>query len=120
MGEEFRSLQRRLGITTIYVTHDQEEAMALSDRIVLMSSGRVVQSGPPEALYRRPVDRGAAAFFGSPNFLPGRVESCTELGDGYEIRFESPLGAGRCRAASAIARGNPIDIVVRPEDVSVQ
>ncbi len=120
MGEEFRSLQRRLGITTIYVTHDQEEAMALSDRIVLMSAGRVVQSGTPETLYRCPVDRGAAAFFGSPNFLGGRAEDCTALADGYAIRFDSPLGPGRCRSAFPVAPGDPIEVVVRPEDLSVR
>jgi len=54
MGEEFRTLQRRLGITTLYVTHDQEEAMALSDRIVVMQRGRILQIGTPETVYRRP------------------------------------------------------------------
>src|SRR5690606_33603883 len=119
MGEEFRSLQRRLGITTIYVTHDQEEAMALSDRIVLMNAGRVLQTGAPEQLYRRPVDRAAATFFGSPNFLRGRVTACVESRDGAAITFESPLGSGRCASPGVIRPGEAFDIVVRPEDLWV-
>src|SRR6478736_555836 len=54
MGDEFRSLQKRLGITTLYVTHDQDEAMALSDRVVLMRSGKILQVGPPQDIYQRP------------------------------------------------------------------
>ncbi|MBV8394009.1 MAG: ABC transporter ATP-binding protein, partial [Alphaproteobacteria bacterium] len=60
MGEEFRALQRRLGITTLYVTHDQEEAMALSDRVVVMQRGRIQQIGTPEQVYRRPASREVA------------------------------------------------------------
>ena len=72
-GDEFRALQRRLGITTLYVTHDQEEAMALSDRIVVMHAGKILQIGAPEEIYRRPVRREVAAFFGSPNLLTAKV-----------------------------------------------
>jgi ABC-type sugar transport system ATPase subunit len=57
MGDEFRALQRRLRITTLYVTHDQEEAMALSDRVVVMDKGRALQVGAPEEVYRRPASR---------------------------------------------------------------
>ncbi|HYX02857.1 MAG TPA: ABC transporter ATP-binding protein, partial [Reyranella sp.] len=66
MGDEFRALQRRLKITTLYVTHDQEEAMALSDRVVVMQKGRILQIGAPETVYRRPASREVAAFFGTP------------------------------------------------------
>src|SRR5690606_33062664 len=105
MGEEFRSLQRRLGITTIYVTHDQEEAMALSDRIVLMNAGRVLQTRTREQLLRRPVDRAAATCFGSPSFLRGRVRACVESRDGAAITFEAPLGSGRCASPGVIRPG---------------
>ena len=76
MGDEFRALQRRLKITTLYVTHDQEEAMALSDRVVVMDKGRALQVGAPEAVYRRPASRAVAAFFGTPNFIEATVTAC--------------------------------------------
>src|ERR1700755_298925 len=73
MGDEFRALQRRLGIPSLYVTHDQEEAMALSDRVVVMDKGRALQVGAPEEVYRRPASRTVAAFFGTPNFIEAKV-----------------------------------------------
>src|SRR3954454_22598841 len=76
MGDEFRALQRRLKITTLYVTHDQDEAMALSDRVVVMEGGKILQVGSPEEIYQRPVSRAVAAFFGSPNLLEAKVMSC--------------------------------------------
>src|SRR6185295_1729590 len=81
MGEEFRTLQRRLGITTLYVTHDQEEAMALSDRVVVMQRGRILQIGTPEEVYRRPASREVAAFFGTPNFIEATVAACRPADD---------------------------------------
>jgi len=76
MRRELAALRRRLGITTIYVTHDQVEAMTLGDRIVLMLDGRVQQVGAPTAVYQRPANLFAAAFLGSPpmNLVPGRLE----------------------------------------------
>jgi iron(III) transport system ATP-binding protein len=65
MGDEFRAIQRRLGMTTLYVTHDQSEAMALSDRVVVMDQGRIQQVGAPEDIYRYPVNRTVAGFFGT-------------------------------------------------------
>src|SRR6185503_9805626 len=76
MGDEFRALQKRLGITSLYVTHDQEEAMALSDRVVVMMHGKILQIGSPEEIYQRPVSREVAAFFGSPNLLDAKVVTC--------------------------------------------
>ena len=71
MRWELRQFQKELGVTTVHVTHDQREAMSLADRVVLMQSGKIVQAGPPAALFDDPVDRFAAAFIGSPsmNFL---------------------------------------------------
>src|SRR5215475_12435580 len=82
MGDEFRALQRRLKITSLYVTHDQEEAMALSDRVVVMQEGRILQIGVPEDIYRRPRSEAVAAFFGSPNLLQGKVAQCRSDGNG--------------------------------------
>src|SRR5829696_2119109 len=73
MGDEFRSLQKRLGITTLYVTHDQDEAMALSDRVVLMRSGKILQVGPPQDICQRPNSEVVAAFFGAPNLRDATV-----------------------------------------------
>ncbi|WP_396933840.1 ABC transporter ATP-binding protein [Mycolicibacterium sp.] len=72
---ELLRLQRQLGITSLYVTHDQEEAMTLSDRIVVMRDGRIAQAGPPEEVYRRPADTFVATFVGSPkmNLIDGAV-----------------------------------------------
>jgi iron(III) transport system ATP-binding protein len=115
MGEEFRALQRRLGITTIYVTHDQEEAMTLSDRIVLMTAGRISQSGPPSELYRHPVDATVARFFGSPNMIPARVIAS----EGTVCRV-SVLGSEvSCRAARSLRPGEAVEVVVRPEDIEL-
>lgn len=84
MRQLIRSLQQETGITTIVVTHDQAEAVALSDRIALLLDGRLAQQGPPLDLYRRPATLAVARFFGGVNFLPGRSQ------DGI---FHTPLGA---------------------------
>jgi ABC-type Fe3+/spermidine/putrescine transport system ATPase subunit len=71
---EIRRLQRRVGITTIHVTHDQEEALAIADQVVLLNAGAVVQAGTPEQVYRRPADAFAADFLGVTTRLPGRAD----------------------------------------------
>jgi putative spermidine/putrescine transport system ATP-binding protein len=73
--EEIRSLQRRLGLTTIFVTHDQEEALAMSDRMAVMHDGKVQQVGTPESLYESPANLFVADFLGKMNFFPGRLEA---------------------------------------------
>ena len=103
---EIRKLQRRLGTTSIYVTHDQTEAMTMGDRIVVMDEGKILQVGPPIELYDRPVNRFVAGFLGSPamNFIEGRVRRA-------EGRLELEAGALRfplpevCREESAYTLG---------------
>src|SRR5581483_4080270 len=73
MRVELRELQRRLGITTIYVTHDQTEALVLSDRVLVLRDGTVQQRGTPREIYGRPANRFVAEFVGFSNFLPGRL-----------------------------------------------
>src|SRR5690606_30971055 len=73
--EEIRSLQRRLGLTTIFVTHDQEEALAISDRMVIMNNGEIQQVGTPSDLYENPVNLFVADFLGKMNFFNGSTES---------------------------------------------
>ena len=77
-GNEFRAMQRRLEITTLYVTHDQAEAMALSDRVVVMESGKVLQIGSPIDVYERPKNSGRRCVFGEPNFAEAKVVGCRE------------------------------------------
>src|SRR5438270_3576619 len=73
MRVELKRLQKRLGITTVYVTHDQSEALALSDEIAVFSAGRIIQRGTPQDIYRKPMSQFVADFIGSANFLPGTV-----------------------------------------------
>lgn len=84
---EIRSLQRRIGITTIYVTHDQEEALSMSDVVVVMNHGRVVQVGKPEEIYRKPGTAFVAEFMGVSNVLRGQVSSDGQSVDAAAIRI---------------------------------
>jgi multiple sugar transport system ATP-binding protein len=113
MRAEIKSLQRRLAATTVYVTHDQIEAMTMADRIVVMNAGRVEQMGSPLDLYDRPANLFVAGFLGSPamNLLPGRVEGQGEammarIGD----RGVLPLPVN-----SAPAAGQEVIVGIRPE-----
>jgi len=119
MGDEFRTLQRRLKITTLYVTHDQEEAMALSDRVVVMQRGRILQVGEPEAVYRRPANREVASFFGTPNLIEATVTGCRSHDRDYVLTIDGAHGRGACRAAQPFALGESVLVVVRPEDVAL-
>lgn len=105
---EIRALQRRLGITTVMVTHDQEEAMSLSDSVILLSKGRVEQIGPPDDLYHRPTTRFAAGFLGTANFLDGRWQ------DGA-IRTVS--GARYPCRAEGVLPGTEVTGVLRPDEL---
>src|SRR5579859_4604287 len=119
MGDEFRALQRRLKITTLYVTHDQEEAMALSDRVVVMDKGKALQVGAPEEVYRRPASRTVAAFFGTPNFIEAKVTASRANGRDHVLTIEGAGTRGDCRAAEAHAPGDTILVMIRPEDVTL-
>jgi iron(III) transport system ATP-binding protein len=89
MRVELRELQRRLDITSLYVTHDQEEALAISDRVIVMNAGKIEQIGSPETIYNQPNSRFVADFVGSANMIPGRVVG---EGDGGTVRFETEGG----------------------------
>jgi putative spermidine/putrescine transport system ATP-binding protein len=114
LRNEIRSIQRGLGITTVYVTHDQEEALSLSDRIVVMSEGRVEQIGPPFEIYNFPKTAFVASFIGTLNLLKGRVIDPARgriAVDGQEIVAARGLETARA--------GDVRSIAVRPETVSV-
>ena len=87
MQLELRDLQQRVGITFIYVTHDQEEALTMSNRIGVMNHGRLLQVGPPEEIYERPADRFVAGFIGETNFIDGKVveEGRVSIADGLVV-----------------------------------
>jgi ABC-type Fe3+/spermidine/putrescine transport system ATPase subunit len=113
MRDEIRRLCKEHGLTTVYVTHDQKEALAVADRIGVMSKGRLLQVGLPADVYRRPRSRTVAAFIGETNLLAGRVVAATDV----EVRVESPVGAlvAARDDAFAPAVGAEVWISVRPE-----
>lgn len=119
-GREFRALQQRLGITSIYVTHDQEEAMMLSDRIVLMRAGRILQQGTPADIYQRPVSREVAAFFGTPNLLEVKVvASVPTSGGDHEVETAGDGWRAVARSREALTVGATAIALVRGEDIRI-
>jgi spermidine/putrescine ABC transporter ATP-binding subunit len=117
MQVELREIQRKLDVTTIFVTHDQSEALSLSDRIAVMAEGRIRQLGTPDDVYRRPADRFVASFVGDVNVLRARLERR----DGATATVA--LGAARVTvpsgALAGAAPGAAVDLFVRPEDLRV-
>jgi spermidine/putrescine transport system ATP-binding protein len=112
---ELKALQEEVGITFIYVTHDQEEALTMSDRIAVMSSGRVEQVGPPNEVYEEPATAYVADFLGISNLMSARAEGA--VGDRCKIRLgEFTLEAGK---GEADATGD-VKIVIRPERVALE
>lgn len=115
MQVELKAIQRKLGVTTVFVTHDQGEALSMSDRVVVMSAGHVRQIGTPDDIYRRPQDPFVAGFVGDVNILPGRYagRDSTALLDlgGNTLR----LPAERVHATV----GDRLDVYVRPENLQL-
>jgi ABC-type Fe3+/spermidine/putrescine transport system ATPase subunit len=111
MQVELRQIQRQVGITTIFVTHDQEEALTLSDRVALMRAGRIVQVGNPQEVYDHPVSTFAAAFLGDSNFLPG-----TSVAPGL-VRLD--LGPTVTVPESQHPAGRRVMLTVRPERLTL-
>jgi len=110
LRREIKALQEKLGVTTIMVTHDQEEALTMADRIVVMNQGRIEQVGTPEDIYGRPATPFIADFVGSMNFLKGTVTP------GGRVR----VGAVEFAAGEGLRAGQPATVCVRPEDVTVR
>ena len=117
MQVELRDIQRKLGVTTLFVTHDQGEALSMSDRVAVMSQGRIRQLGTPADVYRRPSDRFVASFVGDANILRGRLEQI----DGSSAVVG--LGAARVTVPSEpladLALSSPVDLFVRPEQLKI-
>ncbi|OGC00417.1 MAG: hypothetical protein A3G35_05095 [candidate division NC10 bacterium RIFCSPLOWO2_12_FULL_66_18] len=113
MRIELLKLQRDLGITTIYVTHDQEEALALSTRIAVMSAGSVIQEGTPREIYEAPRERFVAEFVGASNLLGGAVRQAT--GDTLTVTTDLGVEVRAARPSAAAPEGGRILLTVRPE-----
>jgi iron(III) transport system ATP-binding protein len=115
MRSELKRLQRDLNLTTVYVTHDQSEALALSHEIAVMNEGRVVQVGTPRQIYEQPTDKFVADFVGTTNFIGGTV---TALGDGRCV-VSSAMGELKAHASEGVSKNATVIVSVRPEDVEL-
>jgi len=116
MRFEIREIQRRVGITTIFVTHDQTEAMAISDRLAVMNKGRVRQVGTPGDVYRTPADVFVAGFIGQASLLPGTISA---LNGGASVRLAEGNTVIVSAGGKGVAVGDAVKVVVRPEDIGI-
>jgi spermidine/putrescine transport system ATP-binding protein len=119
MQLELKQLQRRLGITFVFVTHDQEEALSMSDRVVVMDAGRIQQIGPPRSIYETPANLFVAGFVGEINLLPAVVQDVGS--DGLEVALEGhrmrlPVGTA---IRTVPHEGDAVFVGVRPEDLRI-
>jgi putative spermidine/putrescine transport system ATP-binding protein len=112
-----RDLQQRVGITTLYVTHDQSEAMVMSDRVVVMFNGEIAQVGPPRDLYARPASREVAQFIGRTQFVSATVLARR---DAAHVELDTPLGTLVAPADPALVIGQQALLVVRPEALRLE
>lgn len=117
MQLELKQLQTKVGITFLYVTHDQEEALTMSDRIAVMSKGQVLQLGTPLEIYERPNCRFVADFIGETNFLDGAVQES----DGRTVLVALPGGhTVRAEAEGKLTNGQKVSVAIRPEKIHLQ
>ncbi|MGL4290922.1 MAG: ABC transporter ATP-binding protein [Phreatobacter sp.] len=117
LQEELKRLHKRVGLTFIYVTHDQDEALSMSDRIVVMRDGKVVQQGSPGELYDRPATCFVADFLGKSNFLRGKVES--HAAGGFVLAHQGVRIAQACPQDERPAVGADVVIALRPEKIVI-
>jgi putative spermidine/putrescine transport system ATP-binding protein len=117
MQAELKAIQRELGVTTLYVTHDQQEALALSDRIAVMNAGDIVQVGAPLELYERPAADFVASFLGDVNFIEGTAVGSVEGFAAVEVQggFTVTVAAG-----APIAPGKRVRLAIRPERLRLE
>ncbi|GMQ77308.1 MAG: putative 2-aminoethylphosphonate ABC transporter ATP-binding protein [Gammaproteobacteria bacterium] len=113
LRHEIRELQRRLGVTTVMVTHDQEEALTMADRIVVMNQGMIEQVGTPLQIYREPASAFVADFVGTMNFVPAVVDGPNKVRLG-QVGFDCAAGL------DGVAEGSSVTVAVRPEDIVVR
>lgn len=106
---ELRNILKEVGVTAIYVTHDQQEAFALADRVIIMRQGRIVQRGTPQSVYRQPASSWVARFLGLSNLVPARVSGHDPL------QVDSPLGRLSLPGLDALTEGKDVTLLIRPE-----
>jgi iron(III) transport system ATP-binding protein len=114
---EIKDLTRKLGVTAIYVTHDQLEALAMSDRIAVMFGGKIIQEAAPREVYLHPTTSFVAQFVGQINFFDGTVLEAASDGLG---QIETARGIWRCAVPAALAKGDKIRVAVRPEGLTLR
>ena len=119
MRTEIRRIQQALGITAIYVTHDQSEAMSISDNIILMKNGVVAQMGTPHEIYYRPNSEFVADFIGECNFLKGTADGSENADGRYITRVRTPQGEVAVMTDKPYAKGSECEIVLRPEAIMI-
>src|SRR5215470_18441937 len=117
MRTELKELQRRTGITFVYVTHDQAEALALSDRIAVMQLGRLQQYGTPLEVYTKPANRMVADFMGLVNLVPGKVREVRNGAGLIELAGNLVIEAGALDGAAA---GESVEVSIRPENIRLR
>jgi len=115
MRGEIRRIVRASGVTAVYVTHDQEEALSMADRVAVMREGRIVQVGAPREIYRRPANRFVADFLGEANFLPAAVAGR----EGERMALRTPAGMIHAEGAGNLAAGAEVVCCIRPEAISL-
>jgi iron(III) transport system ATP-binding protein len=115
MRREVRAAHERVGTTSLYVTHDQEEAIALSDRVAVMRDGAIEQVGTPREIYERPATRFVARFVGFENLLPGRVHDGQP--GAVSVELDDRRGMLWCEGEGDVAPGQWVDLAIRAEDV---
>ncbi|MEQ8844267.1 MAG: ABC transporter ATP-binding protein [Phycisphaerales bacterium] len=115
LREEIRRICKDSGITTVYVTHDQKEALSVADRIAVMRDGKVVQAGSPMEIYRRPTTSFAASFLGETNLIPGELANGGAAGAIVDVR--TAIGELRGTLTQAAVAGSKVKISVRPESL---
>ncbi|MCH8022544.1 MAG: ABC transporter ATP-binding protein [Thaumarchaeota archaeon] len=118
MRSEIKELQMKLGITTIYVTHDQVEAMSLSDHVVVMNEGRILQHGPPKDVYFKPTTRFVADFIGSANFIKGRLEG--KVGKDGFVLVQTESGTLSATATAGVGSSKDVILAIRPENIDLK
>jgi len=119
MRFEIKSLVKRMNMTSVYVTHDQAEAMVISDRIAIMKAGNLVQVGTPEEIYKKPANRFVADFIGTTNFIPGEVSQIDK--DRQLVSLQAEFGKILCRVfdSAMVSPNQKVHASIRPEEIEV-
>ena len=115
MRDEIRAVQQRLAITTVFVTHDQDEALAVSDEVIVMDRGQVVESGPPQSIYSSPRKEFTARFMGVSN----RVEGVVRMSNSTAVEVEIAGRSVSCAPQPELRQGQRVDVFMRPESISI-